>query len=83
MLYFGRDGSSWGHRAFFGSSWGEKVITPKKNLHGKLIYSFIIFFFSLSFLVFFLLPSSLLFLSSSFFPMLPEHADTWRWRNRE
>jgi len=19
---------SWGHRAFFGSSWGEKVITP-------------------------------------------------------
>jgi hypothetical protein len=30
MLYFGRVGSSWGHRAFFGSSWGEKVITPKK-----------------------------------------------------
>jgi len=28
MLYFGRVGSSWGHRAFFGSSWGEKVITP-------------------------------------------------------
>jgi hypothetical protein len=26
MLYFGRVGSSWGHRAFFGSSWGEKVI---------------------------------------------------------
>jgi hypothetical protein len=31
MLYFGRVGSSWGHRAFFGSSWGEKVITPKNN----------------------------------------------------
>jgi hypothetical protein len=29
MLYFGRVGSSWGHRAFFGSSWGGKVITPK------------------------------------------------------
>jgi hypothetical protein len=29
MLYFGQVGSSWGHRAFFGSSWGEKVITPK------------------------------------------------------
>jgi hypothetical protein len=28
MLYFGRVGSSWGHRAFFDSSWGEKVITP-------------------------------------------------------
>jgi len=28
MLYFGRVGSSWGYRAFFGSSWGEKVITP-------------------------------------------------------
>jgi hypothetical protein len=27
MLYFGRVGSSWGHRTFFGSSWGEKVIT--------------------------------------------------------
>jgi hypothetical protein len=27
MLYFGRVGSSWGHRAFFGSSWREKVIT--------------------------------------------------------
>jgi hypothetical protein len=31
MLYFGRVGNSWGHRAFFGSSWGEKVITPKIN----------------------------------------------------
>jgi hypothetical protein len=29
MLYFSRVGSSWGHRTFFGSSWGEKVITPK------------------------------------------------------
>jgi hypothetical protein len=29
MLYFGRVGSSWGHRTFFGSSWGENVITPK------------------------------------------------------
>jgi hypothetical protein len=29
MLYFGRVGSSWGHHTFFGSSWGEKVITPK------------------------------------------------------
>jgi hypothetical protein len=28
MLYFGRVDSLWGHRAFFGSSWGEKVITP-------------------------------------------------------
>jgi hypothetical protein len=28
MLYFGRVGSSWGHQVFFGSSWGEKVITP-------------------------------------------------------
>jgi hypothetical protein len=28
MLYFGWVGSSWGHRAFFGSSWGKKVITP-------------------------------------------------------
>jgi len=28
MLYFGRVGSSWGHCSFFGSSWGEKVITP-------------------------------------------------------
>jgi hypothetical protein len=28
MLYFGRVDSSWGHRAFFGSSWGENVITP-------------------------------------------------------
>jgi len=28
MLYFGRVGSSWGHCAFFGSSWGKKVITP-------------------------------------------------------
>jgi hypothetical protein len=31
MLYFGRIGGSWGHRAFFGSSWKEKVITPKEN----------------------------------------------------
>jgi hypothetical protein len=28
MLYFGRVGSSWGHRAFFGSSWEENEITP-------------------------------------------------------
>jgi len=28
MLFFGRVGSSWEYRAFFGSSWGEKVITP-------------------------------------------------------
>jgi len=28
MLYFGRVGSSWEYRAFFGSSWGENVITP-------------------------------------------------------
>jgi hypothetical protein len=28
MLYFGRVGSSWRHCAFFGSSWGKKVITP-------------------------------------------------------
>jgi hypothetical protein len=34
MLYFGRIGSSWGHRAFFGSSWGEKVIT--RNSYIKL-----------------------------------------------
>jgi hypothetical protein len=32
MLYFGRVGSSWGHRAFFGSSWGENVITPNLYL---------------------------------------------------
>jgi hypothetical protein len=31
MLYFGRVGSSWGHCAFFGSSWGKKVITPKSK----------------------------------------------------
>jgi len=31
MLYFGRVGSSWGHCTFFGSSWGKKVITPKKR----------------------------------------------------
>jgi len=31
MLYFGRVGSSWGHCAFFGCSWGKKVITPKKK----------------------------------------------------
>jgi hypothetical protein len=31
MLYFGRIGSLWGHYAFFSSSWGEKVITPKKK----------------------------------------------------
>jgi hypothetical protein len=29
MLYFGRVGRSWGHCAFFGSSWGKRVITPK------------------------------------------------------
>jgi hypothetical protein len=40
MLYFSRIGSSWGHRAFFGSSWGEKVITP---------YIFIIIFVSIYF----------------------------------
>jgi hypothetical protein len=28
MLIFGQVGSSWGHIAFFGSTWGEKVITP-------------------------------------------------------
>jgi hypothetical protein len=33
MLYFGRVGSSWGHCAFFGSSWGKKVITPKSKYH--------------------------------------------------
>jgi len=33
MLYFGRVGSSWGHCAFFGSSWGEKVITPNNNIN--------------------------------------------------
>jgi hypothetical protein len=31
MLYFGRVGSPLGHRAFFGSSWREKVITQKKK----------------------------------------------------
>jgi len=31
LIYFGRVGSLWGHRAFFGSSWGEKVISQKKN----------------------------------------------------
>jgi hypothetical protein len=36
MLYFGRVGSSWGHRAFFGSSWGEKVITPKHFNTGNI-----------------------------------------------
>jgi hypothetical protein len=35
MLYFGRVGSSWGHRTFFGSSWGENVITPKKNVRNQ------------------------------------------------
>jgi hypothetical protein len=38
MLYFGRVGSSWGHRAFFGRSWGEKVITPK-SLEDALMHS--------------------------------------------
>jgi hypothetical protein len=28
MLIFGQVGSSWGHSAFFGSTWEEKVITP-------------------------------------------------------
>jgi hypothetical protein len=37
MLYFGRVGSSWGHRAFFGSSWGENVITPFFYLMKKTI----------------------------------------------
>jgi len=32
MLYFGRVGSLWGLCAKIGSSWGEKVITPNKNL---------------------------------------------------
>jgi hypothetical protein len=32
MLYFGQVGSSWEHRAFFGNSWGEKVITPNFKL---------------------------------------------------
>jgi hypothetical protein len=36
MLYFGRVGSSWGHRAFFGSPWGKKVITPISELHTLL-----------------------------------------------
>jgi len=31
MLYFGRVGSLWGHCAFFGSSWGKKVITPNSD----------------------------------------------------
>jgi hypothetical protein len=35
MLYFGRVGSSWGHRAFFSSSWGEKVITHNNNNNKK------------------------------------------------
>jgi hypothetical protein len=40
MFFFGRVGSSWGHRAFFGSSWGEKSNFSKKRkketiLHGR------------------------------------------------
>jgi hypothetical protein len=34
MLYFSRVGSSWGHCAFFGSSWGKKIITPKRKIVG-------------------------------------------------
>jgi hypothetical protein len=40
MLYFGRVSSSWGHRAFFGSSWGEKVITPRIKYHHTFVLSF-------------------------------------------
>jgi hypothetical protein len=36
MLYFGRVGSSWGHCAFFGSSWGKNVITPYLYVTGSL-----------------------------------------------
>jgi len=42
MLYFGRVGSSWGHRAFFGSSWREKVITPNFFLDIFLLLFWII-----------------------------------------
>jgi hypothetical protein len=35
MLYFGRVGNSLGHCAFFGSSWGKKVITQKKKKKKK------------------------------------------------
>jgi hypothetical protein len=38
MLYFCRVGSSWGHRAFFGSSWGKKVITPKSNVNKHKVH---------------------------------------------
>jgi uncharacterized membrane protein len=38
MLYFGRVGSSWGHRAVFGSSWGEKVITPIFYIYFLLVF---------------------------------------------
>jgi hypothetical protein len=40
MLYFGRVGSSWGHCAFFGSSWEKKVIT----LYFYLLLFYFIFF---------------------------------------
>jgi hypothetical protein len=39
MFYFGRIGSSWGPCAFFGSSWGKKVITPnffKTKIEGSI-----------------------------------------------
>jgi len=43
MLYFGRFGSSWRHCAFFGSSWGKKVITPKKKIGEEDAYFFFFF----------------------------------------
>jgi hypothetical protein len=54
MLYFGRVGSSWGHCSFFGSSWGEKVITPifyflYKNLTLSLTFRLCFVFSFLSF----------------------------------
>jgi hypothetical protein len=45
MLYFGQVGSSWGHCAFFGSSWGKKIITPKNKYHLN------IFLFNLSIII--------------------------------
>jgi hypothetical protein len=42
MLYFGRVGSLWGHRAFFGSSWEKNVITPNNFLEEKLCLGVII-----------------------------------------
>jgi hypothetical protein len=46
MLYFGRVGSSWRHCAFFGSSWGKKVITPKKKIGEEDAYFFFLFSFN-------------------------------------